>query len=78
MKPTIFEGHNVMLLAPESMPEVMPLPVRRVEGAIPEVTSCWELEPGDLETIQRTGRVYLTVQGRTHPPLRVSALPPEE
>lgn len=75
MRPVVFPGHNVVLQPPASMPDVSPLPVRR-SGNV--VVSCWEMEPGDLDEVNRTGRVYLIVEGPTHAPLRLSTLPPEE
>lgn len=76
MKPCVFAEANVTLKAPPGMEgEVGDLPVHRSdEPAL--VVSCWELEPGDMEEIRRTGRVWLSVQGRTHPPLCVTARAP--
>lgn len=80
MRPTPFDGANVILKPPPGVEDVLALPVRRSEvddGSVTTV-SCWELEPGDLEEIQRTGRVWLSVQGRTHAPLYLAAVQPFE
>lgn len=76
MRPIGFDEANVTLKAPPGMEgEVLDLPVHRSdEPAL--VVSCWALEPGELEEIQRTGCVWLSVQGRTHAPLYVTARPP--
>lgn len=33
------------------------------------IESCWELEPGELEQIQKTGKVYLYIMGDMVPPV---------
>ena len=38
----------------------------------PVFVSCWELEPGDIERMQASGRVWLIVAG-AHPVVSISA-----
>lgn len=48
------------------------LPVTRYtleDGQQPGVESCWELEPGELEQIQKSGKVYLYISGDVIPPV---------
>lgn len=76
MKPVQFDQATHTLA--EDQPEYLPLPVH--VGAEPdyELTSCWELEPHELETIARTGRIYVTqlTFGQLLQPQRVSVDPP--
>ena len=37
------------------------------------IESCWELEPGELEQIQKTGKVYLYIMGEHVPPVLLTA-----
>lgn len=37
------------------------------------IETCWELEPGELEQIQKTGKVYLYIMGDTVPPVLITA-----
>jgi len=36
------------------------------------VQSCWKLTPDELETVKRTGRIWLTVLGMSMPPVILS------
>lgn len=40
-----------------NQPEYQPLPAYKAEDGT--VTTCWQLEPGDLEQIQETGVIWL-------------------
>lgn len=42
----------------------------------PVVISCWKVTKAELEEIQRTGRVWLTVVGHTMPPAMLSGHDP--
>lgn len=49
------------------------LPVTKFESNVGNgVEACFELEPGELEEIQRTGKVYLDILGDAVPPVRVA------
>ena len=73
MKPIPFTKSNLTLKAPPGIdPETcLDLPVF-ANGQF--CCSCWQLEPGDLERIQETGVVWLTVwAGQSQPPVCVEA-----
>ena len=40
------------------------------------MTSCWRLEAAELAEVARTGRIYITVVGGVHPPIRPDAFRP--
>lgn len=65
-----FEGANLILRAPKGQEETCnDLHVFRNRRM---VVSCWQLDAAELEEIARTGCVYLSVAGPTHPPLYVA------
>lgn len=67
--PVIFEGVNDILGPPaDDDSDVQSLPILRQRNAC---ISCWELDEDELAEIIRTGRVFLSVHGRTHPPLYI-------
>lgn len=39
--------------------EYYPLPAHKTDDGI--VTTCWELTPGELEEVKRTGKIYFRV-----------------
>lgn len=72
MKPVDFDESNIVLGPPESMTEEEcgNLPVF-TDGRL--CVSRWKLSPEELETIQRTGSVWLAiVSGSTQPPVWLS------
>lgn len=77
MKPVRFpQASNDLLPAEGDEGIVGVLPACRVEdgSGIYSMVSCFELQPGELETIQKTGRVWLWVGGSgPHPPVGMSA-----
>ena len=75
MKPIRFEQATGELGRPPSMSEAecQPLPVHaNGEGFI----SCWQLSADELAEVSRTGRLWLGVCGRAHPPVWVAAFSP--
>ncbi len=42
------------------------------ENGIPEIETCWELTPGELDRVNKTGRIYLYVMGRSIPPVALT------
>lgn len=81
MKGVRFPEANVDFSAPPgmeeqvySLPVLIPTPIR--ENELRQMISCWELEPGELEEIQRTGRIWLSVIGHIHPPVNITAEKP--
>lgn len=73
MLPTTFQGSNFVFTKPKSMSdeECSDLPVFRgkdTEGT-PVIISCWKFSKEDLETIQKTGVIYLQTIGEVTPPV---------
>lgn len=46
------------------------------DDGTPVVISCWKVTKEELEEIQRTGRVWLTIVGQTMPPAHVGGISP--
>jgi hypothetical protein len=68
-----FCGFNKRLVpAPGTEHEVGTLHVHANER---EAISCWRLSPEELAIVNRTGEVWLSVMGRTTPPVFVSGVP---
>lgn len=85
MLPVSFEGQNKIYTRPEnwSDDQCMDLPVFQGWSAIdekgtmmPTITSCWRLSKEDLEEINRTGQIWLTITGCGMPPVELSTEPP--
>ncbi len=74
MIPIAFDDQNVTYA--ENQKEYQPLPAHKSGSGI--VTSCWKLTPEELETIQRTGVVWLQNWTFNAPlqPLRLSTEQP--
>lgn len=73
MKPTEFEGHNVVFA--KDQPEYKPLPAfRDPKDPNGEVTTCWELSENDLKKINETGKIYLSMWTFNNPlqPVRLT------
>lgn len=69
MKPVIGKGMNGVLKAPRGQESsVFDLPVKVGNGY---VASCWRANWRDRLRILLTGNVWLSVQGNTHPPLKL-------
>lgn len=67
-----FYGANMHFKAPPGMADCIDLPVH---AGAREYISCWRLTPEEIAHITRTGEVWLSVAGDTHPPVSVSGLP---
>lgn len=79
MKPVVFPEVNfVFTREPHPMYDrIVELPVHLSPTPLrPSITSCWELNQEELDLIQRTGKVYLTVFGPTTPSVMLSVKPP--
>lgn len=80
MIPVDFDHVNKRFTKPEDWTdeECQPLPVH--SGGWPDghnvMTSCWKLSKEDLEEIQKTGVIWLSVWGHVMPPVLVSAQTP--
>lgn len=65
-----FDGANAVLRAPPGQEETCnDLHVFRNRRM---VVSCWQLTSDEMAEVARTGRIYLSVAGPTHPPLYVA------
>ena len=81
MIPTSFAESNDYLSGPSDMTveQCAPLSVLRgvfAEVGLPAVISCWKLTKEELDEINRTGRVWLTVYGLTMPPVALTIAKP--
>lgn len=73
------ESNHVLDKPPDmSYEECDPLSVWAGQSSdhIPLVVSCWKLTKDELEEFQKTGRVWLTVIGRTMPPVALTVKSP--
>lgn len=69
--PVKFQGFTDFLNAPAGMENCVALPILRIADG--QIVSCWKLTPEEIENIQKTGVVWLSVfSGRTQPPVLVS------
>jgi hypothetical protein len=76
MMPVEFPESNKVLGKPMNMSdeECMSLPVYS-DGKV--CVSCWQLNKEDLDLIQQTGRIYLTIlSGPSQPPVSLQVEPP--
>lgn len=80
MIPSSFDEANLVLDRPagDGFKDCDPLNVLRCQDPVgrPMVISCWKLTQEELEEIQRTGRVWLSIWGPTMPPANVSGIKP--
>lgn len=74
MIPCSFEESNGYLSAPNNMPECEVLSVYRGKDSdgIPFVISCFKLTKEEMIEIQQTGRVWLSVVGKSMNPVHLS------
>ncbi len=77
---TSFEESNAVLGKPDGMSheQCESLAVLRTEttGGIPTVVSCWKLTRAELDEVNRTGRIWVSVAGVTMPPIAVDGEKP--
>lgn len=57
MKPTEFEGHNIVL--GKGQPQYMELPALSCDDSAGTVWSCWELDDADLEDLMKTRKIWV-------------------
>ena len=73
MVPTSFDDSNDVLDKPPNMSreECDPLNILRAAtpSGHPVLISCWKLTRQELEEINRTGRIWLTIYGDMMPPV---------
>ena len=77
---TAFDEDNAVLGPPVGCTdqEVYSLSVFRGPNSagVPVVISCWKPTKEELAEINRTGRVWLVVQGETMPPVHLDGISP--
>lgn len=80
MLPTTFEGQNLVFGKPANMTDEqcfsLPawkgvIPIDDKGTTVPAIISCWRLSKEDMEEIQKTGVVWLSVIGDSLPPVSV-------
>lgn len=71
MRPIQTGTTNIVLVCEDC--RGLPATVMQYGDGRQEFETCWELDPDELATVQRTGRIYLAVAGREHPPVTLSA-----
>lgn len=60
MKPINFDGADILF--EENQPEYMPLPAKRGDCRWDgEIHTCWELSPEELQEIQKTGVIWVSI-----------------
>lgn len=73
MLPTTFEQVNKVFGKPDNMTdeECMSLPVYqgKYSDGWPCIISCWKFSKEDIEEIQRTGCIWLSITGNSMPPV---------
>ena len=70
MGPVQTDSTNIILTA-EGCGD-LPATVLQYRDGRQEIETRWELDPDELATVQRTGKIYLSVAGRAHPPVRLA------
>lgn len=78
--PASFDESNDVLGRPVDMSDddCAPLSIYRhvPDEGFPLMISCWKFTKEELDEINRTGRIWLTVYGVGHPPVHVSGIKP--
>jgi hypothetical protein len=78
MLPTTFKESNFVFTKPKDMTDeqCFDLPVWKgnapcdeAGNQLPVIISCWKLSKEDLEEIQNTGKIWLSITGNGMPPV---------
>jgi hypothetical protein len=78
MLPTTFEGCNKVYSKPKGWTDDqcsdLPVwegraPIDDKGNTVPTIISCWKLSKEDLEEVQRTGVIYLSICTTVQPPV---------
>lgn len=78
MLPIDFPQKNFVFTKPQDMTDEQccdlsvwrgPVPVDEVGNCYPAIISCWKFSKEDLEEIQRTGVIWLSITGNGMPPV---------
>ena len=80
MIPTSFEESNAVLEKPKGMSEDLCEALSVFVGAssdgVPVVVSCWKLTKDEVDTLIRTGRVWMVIVGHSMQPAFLTAESP--
>ncbi len=75
-----FDESNTVLGKPANMSadecEALAVLCTETQDGIPCVVSCWKFTAEEVAEINRTGRAWLTVAGKTMPPAHVQGIKP--
>lgn len=77
MIPAAFEQENAVFDTPEGMSPEEVSPISAWHGLIGDkefVVTCWKATKEELEEINKTGRVWLLVMGKTMPPVYLDGI----
>lgn len=79
--PTGFTHENVVLAAPPGleMAGISSLSVHKTVDPVtqlPMAVTCWKMTKSEVDTVTRTGRVWVSLLGPTIPPLLVTGVSP--
>ncbi len=69
MEPIEFDEANALLGKEQS--EYKPLPALVKNDSVGEIVTCWTLSPADLETVNKTGVIWLSQWTFGKPPMPV-------
>jgi hypothetical protein len=77
MEPIKFKGANVVYGAEQ--PEYQPLPAQQVPGPSGQIITCWEMSPAEIEMVQETGKIWLSMLTFHQPlqPVHLSVVKPD-
>lgn len=71
--PVTFPESNFVFTKPASMTDEqcsdLPVWLGKDQEDFPVIISCWKLSKEDLEEIQKTGQIYLSIAGQGMPPV---------
>lgn len=75
-----FPEANIILNKPNTMTEEQCMPAYGWQGkdkeGNPVIITCWQLNKEDLEEINKTGKIYAYVLGKTTPPISLETKNP--
>lgn len=74
-QPNNFPEANIVFRAPDGMDDCDDIVAHKCEVGN-TVTTCWRLDPDELEAVKRTGVVWLTLWGGGMQPASVGGLNP--
>lgn len=80
MIPVAFDEENTILQTPPGTPiencEAISVFAGPNEGGYPVIVSCWKMTREEVDEVQRTGRIWMTVLGYGMQPVVLSGTSP--